>query len=423
MEIKSSRRFISLATRDTLAIILAGGRGTRLGELTRRRAKPAIPFGGKFRIIDFALSNCINSGIRRVGVATQYMAHPLIRHLQQGWGFLRGEFNEFIEIMPAQQRISESWYQGTADAVYQNIDIIATHQPRFLLILGGDHVYKMDYGAMLGYHLSHNAQVTVGCMDVPLEEASEFGVMAVDEEGHINAFQEKPAQPAPMPGDPERAMVSMGIYLFNTDYLVEMLNQDAVNESSSHDFGKDILPRAVREQHGVYAYLFRDPKTGKRAYWRDVGTIDSYWASNLELIGVVPELDLYDKSWPIWTYQEQLPPAKFVFNDEDCRGMAVDSMVAGGCIVSGACVIHSLLFSDVIVEKHSVVEHSVILPDVDVGPHCRIRNAVIDSGCRIPPGTVIGYDPQADRQRFSVSPKGIVVVTPEMLSQENVHVR
>lgn len=423
MEIKSSRRFISLATRDTLAIILAGGRGTRLGELTRRRAKPAIPFGGKFRIIDFALSNCINSGIRRVGVATQYMAHPLIRHLQQGWGFLRGEFNEFIEIMPAQQRISESWYQGTADAVYQNIDIIATHQPRFLLILGGDHVYKMDYGAMLGYHLSHNAQVTVGCMDVPLEEASEFGVMAVDEEGHINAFQEKPAQPAPMPGDPGRAMVSMGIYLFNTDYLVEMLAQDAINEASSHDFGKDILPRAVREQHGAYAYLFRDPKTGKRAYWRDVGTIDSYWASNLELIGVVPELDLYDKSWPIWTYQEQLPPAKFVFNDEDCRGMAVDSMVAGGCIVSGACVIHSLLFSDVIVEKHSVVEHSVILPDVDVGPHCRIRNAVIDSGCRIPTGTVIGHDQEADRQRFSVSPKGIVVVTPEMLSQENVHVR
>ncbi len=423
MEIKSSRRFISLATRDTLAIILAGGRGTRLGELTRRRAKPAIPFGGKFRIIDFALSNCINSGIRRVGVATQYMAHPLIRHLQQGWGFLRGEFNEFIEIMPAQQRISDSWYRGTADAVYQNSDIIATHQPRFLLILGGDHVYKMDYGAMLGYHLSHDAQVTVGCMDVPLEEASEFGVMTVDEEGRISAFQEKPAHPTPMPGEPGRAMVSMGIYLFNTDYLMEMLNQDAVNESSSHDFGKDILPRAVREQHGVYAYLFRDPKTGKRAYWRDVGTIDSYWASNLELIGVVPELDLYDKSWPIWTYQEQLPPAKFVFNDEDCRGMAVDSMVAGGCIVSGACVIHSLLFSDVIVEKHSVVEHSVILPDVDVGPHCRIRNAVIDSGCRIPPGTVIGHDQQADRQRFSVSPKGIVVVTPEMLSQENVYVR
>jgi glucose-1-phosphate adenylyltransferase len=247
--------------------------------------------------------------------------------------------------------------------------------------------------------------------------------MAVDEEGHINAFQEKPAQPAPMPGDPGRAMVSMGIYLFNTDYLVEMLAQDAINEASSHDFGKDILPRAVREQHGAYAYLFRDPKTGKRAYWRDVGTIDSYWASNLELIGVVPELDLYDKSWPIWTYQEQLPPAKFVFNDEDCRGMAVDSMVAGGCIVSGACVIHSLLFSDVIVEKHSVVEHSVILPDVDVGPHCRIRNAVIDSGCRIPTGTVIGHDQEADRQRFSVSPKGIVVVTPEMLSQENVHVR
>ena len=423
MNTESSQRFISLVTRDTLALILAGGRGSRLGDLTRKRAKPAIPFGGKFRIIDFPLSNCINSGIRRIGVLTQYMAHPLIRHLQQGWGFLRGEFNEFIEILPAQQRISEAWYQGTADAVYQNLDIIRTHQPSYVLILGGDHVYKMDYGAMLGFHVSRQAQVTVGCMDVPITEATAFGVMATQADGRVVAFDEKPEYPAPMPGRPDRALASMGIYIFDTDYLLEQLIRDAADPDSSHDFGKDFIPKAVREGDQVFAYPFCDPRADRRAYWRDVGTIDSYWQANLELIGVVPELDLYDKSWPIWTYQEQLPPAKFVFDEETRRGTAIDSMVAGGCIVSGATIRHSLLFSNVSVDEQSVIEDSVILPDVDIGQRCHIRRAVIDSGCQIPADTRIGFNLEEDKRLYSVTEQGVVLVTPSMLHQDNMNVR
>ncbi|MGN8159393.1 glucose-1-phosphate adenylyltransferase [Salinisphaera sp. SWV1] len=410
-----ANRFISLVTRDTLAMVLAGGRGTRLGGLTRRRAKPAVPFGGEFRIIDFVLSNCINSGIRRVSVLTQYMAHPLIRHMHQAWGFLRGEFGEFVEVVPAQQRMGEAWYLGTADAVYQNLDIIAEHEPQFVLVLGGDHVYKMDYGPMLGFHVSHDADVTVGCVDVTLAEARGFGVMSVDDEQRVVAFDEKPAEPTSMPGQPDRALASMGIYVFSTRYLIEMLEADARDPDSSRDFGKDILPRAVTEAHGVYAYHFNKNAEAGTGYWRDVGTLDGYWRANLELINVTPELNLYDSDWPIWTYQEQVPPAKFVFDDHGRRGEAVNSMVAGGCIVSGATVRRSLLFSSVLVAERSVIEDSVILPDVVVGADCRICNAVIDSDCHIPDGTQIGIDETADFRRFEVTDEGIVLVTREAL--------
>ena len=335
-------RFVSLLTRDTLALILAGGRGSRLKQLTRWRAKPAVPFGGKFRIIDFPLSNCMNSGIRRVGVLTQYKSHSLILHIQKGWGFLRGELGEYIELLPAQQRIDEaSWYTGTANAVYQNLDILRNHDPRFVLILAGDHIYKMDYGSMLAFHVEQGADMTVGCIEVPVGEASAFGVMSVDSNRRVVKFSEKPAAPEPIPGAPELALASMGIYIFNTAFLYEQLIKDADAVDSSHDFGKDIIPSVIGN-YRVMAYPFRDPATGRRAFWRDVGTIDAYWRANMELIAVTPELNLYDREWPIWTYQEQWPPAKFVFNDEGRRGMAVDSMVSGGDIISGSLVRRSL---------------------------------------------------------------------------------
>jgi glucose-1-phosphate adenylyltransferase len=417
-----SQRFVSRITRDTLALILAGGRGSRLKQLTMWRAKPAVPFGGKFRIIDFPLSNCINSGIRQVGVLTQYKAHSLIQHIQRGWGFLRGEFGEFIELLPAQQRIETSWYEGTADAVYQNLDIIRQHGPGYVLILAGDHIYKMDYGDMIAYHVETGADMTVGCLEVGLETARAFGVMAVDADGRVREFAEKPENPAPMPGNPDQALASMGIYVFNTQFLFEQLIKDADTPGSSRDFGRDIIPSVI-QRYRVMAYPFRDTQTGTQAYWRDVGTIDSYWESNLELIGVTPELNLYDMDWPIWTYQEQLPPAKFVFDDEDRRGMAVDSMVSGGCIISGATVRHSLLFSNVVVNSYANVRESVVLPNVEVGRYCRITRAVIDKGCRIPEGTVIGEDPEEDARRFYVSPGGVVVVTPEMLGTGTRYVR
>ncbi|EHQ52638.1 glucose-1-phosphate adenylyltransferase [Ectothiorhodospira sp. PHS-1] len=409
-----SQRFVSRITRDTLALILAGGRGSRLKQLTLWRAKPAVPFGGKFRIIDFPLSNCINSGIRQVGVLTQYKSHSLIQHIQRGWGFLRGEFGEFVELLPAQQRIETSWYEGTADAVYQNLDIIRDHDPGYVLILAGDHIYKMDYGDMIAYHVESGADMTVGCLEVDLETARGFGVMAVDGDGRVRQFTEKPAQPQSIPDKPDKALASMGIYVFNTRFLFEQLIKDADTPGSSHDFGKDIIPNVIKS-YRVMAYPFRDVQTGSQAYWRDVGTIDSYWQANLELIGVTPELNLYDMDWPIWTYQEQLPPAKFVFDDDDRRGMAVDSMVSGGCIISGALVRHSLLFSNVIVNSFSQVTDSVVLPDVEIGRHCRIHKAVIDKGCRIPEGMVIGEDPVEDAKRFHVSEGGVTVVTPEML--------
>lgn len=417
-----SQRFVSRITRDTLALILAGGRGSRLKQLTMWRAKPAVPFGGKFRIIDFPLSNCINSGIRRIGVLTQYKAHSLIQHIQKGWGFLRGEFNEFVELLPAQQRIETSWYEGTADAVYQNLDILRAHDPSYVLILAGDHIYKMDYGDMIAFHVDSGADMTVGCLEVPVEKAKAFGVMTVDKERRVRDFQEKPEQPACLPGREDVALASMGIYVFNTGFLYEQLIKDADMPGSSHDFGKDIIPNIIR-RYQVMAYPFRDPITGRQAYWRDVGTIDSYWEANLELIGVTPELNLYDEHWPIWTYQEQLPPAKFVFDDDDRRGMAVDSMVSGGCIISGAVVRHSLLFSNVKVNSYAYIEDTVVLPNVEIGRDCRVRRAVIDKGCHIPPGTVIGENPQEDARRFYVSPEGITLVTPEMLGMSLRHVR
>ena len=417
-----SPRFVSRLTRDTLALILAGGRGSRLKQMTLWRAKPAVPFGGKFRIIDFPLSNCMNSGIRRVGVLTQYKAHSLLQHIQRGWGFLRGEFGEFVELLPAQQRIESSWYEGTADAVYQNLDIIRLHKPEYVLILAGDHIYKMDYGPMIAQHVENQADMTVGCLEVDLERARAFGVMTASSEGRILEFNEKPETPAPVPGRSDIALASMGIYVFNTRFLFEQLIKDADRPYSTHDFGHDIIPSII-EKYRVFTYPFRDMETGQQAYWRDVGTIDAFWEANLELIGVTPELNLYDNDWPIWTYQEQLPPAKFVFDSDKRRGMAVDSMVSGGCVISGATVRHSLLFSNVKVNSYTRLQHAVVLPEVKIGRNCRIRNAVIDRGCRIPADMVIGEDLQQDAERFHVSPGGVVLVTPEMLGQELHHVR
>ncbi|MGB5716219.1 MAG: glucose-1-phosphate adenylyltransferase [Gammaproteobacteria bacterium] len=415
-------RFVSRLTQNTLALILAGGRGSRLRQLTLWRAKPAVPFGGKFRIIDFPLSNCVNSGIRMIGVLTQYKAHSLIQHIQHGWSFLRGEFKEFIELLPAQQRIQDSWYSGTADAVYQNLDIIRTHKPDYVLILAGDHVYKMDYGPMIAHHVDTGADMTVGCIEVPLEKAKAFGVISVDADGRVIEFKEKPAEPEPIPGSTDIALASMGIYVFNTSFLYEQLIKDADSSSSTHDFGHDIIP-ALIGKYRVYSYPFRSSEKGQNAYWRDVGTLDSFWEANLELIGVLPELNLYDDLWPIWTYQEQLPPAKFIFDDDDRRGMATDSMVSGGCLISGATVRHSLLFSNVRVKSYSVLQDVVALPNARIGRKCRVTRAVIDKNCDLPDGTVIGEDPEADAERFYVSPNGVVLVTPEMLGQEIHHVR
>jgi glucose-1-phosphate adenylyltransferase len=421
MKLQRSPRYVSRLTRDTLALILAGGRGSRLGPLTDWRAKPAVPFGGKFRIIDFPLSNCINSGIRRIGVLTQYKAHSLILHIHRGWSFLRGEFGEFVELLPAQQRIDTSWYAGTADAVYQNLDIILSHNPIYVLILAGDHVYKMDYGPMIAAHVESGANLTVGCIEVPVDEARAFGVMHIHAEGYIKEFTEKPEKPEPIPGQEDLALASMGIYVANTDFLVEQLAKDAEDENSNHDFGKNVIPSVIRN-YRAFAYPFRDPYSGRQAYWRDVGTVDAFWEANLELTGVIPELNLYDDTWPIWTYQQQAPPAKFVF-DDDRRGMAVNSMVSGGCIISGALVRHSLLFSNVHVNPHSSIEDSVILPNVIIGEHCRIRRAVIDEKCCISPDMVIGEDHEQDAQDFHVTPEGVVLVVPEMLAQQTAHGR
>ncbi len=423
MEDDRSKRYVSRLTRNTLALILAGGRGSRLKNLTEWRAKPAVPFGGKFRIIDFPLSNCVNSGIRQIAVLTQYKAHSLIQHIQKGWSFFRGEFGEFVELLPAQQRIETSWYQGTADAVFQNLDIIRSFDPAYIIILAGDHIYKMDYGSMLADHLSNQADLTVGCIEVGIEEATEFGVMAIDDDARIISFKEKPQNPTPIPGRDDVALASMGIYIFNTKFLMEQLTRDADEPKSSHDFGKDIIPYVVKHNYNIHAYSISSGNTAKQIYWRDVGTIDAYYEANMELISVTPELNLYDKSWPIWSYQEQLPPAKFIFNDDDCRGMAVDSMVSGGCIISGARINHSLLFSNVWVEENSLVENSVILPDVRIGKNCTIKNAIIDKACVIDDGVAIGCDHDSDNQKFYVSPKKRILVTPEMLDQEIHHVR
>ncbi len=413
-------------TRNSFGIVLAGGRGSRLMQLTDWRSKPAVPFGGKFRIIDFTLSNCVNSGIRRIGVATQYKAQSLIQHLQRGWSFLDGRFHEFIDILPAQQQVSEDWYQGTADAVFQNLDLIRRNRPKHVLVLSGDHVYKMDYARMLAEHVERQADLSVACIDVPLAEASGFGVMHAGDDKRIAAFVEKPKDPPPMPGRPDRALASMGVYVFNAEFLYEQLIRDHDDPQSSHDFGKDVIPHCV-ERYRAIAHNFADSCVGMDdagiPYWRDAGTIDAYWEANMELTKVTPELNLYDDDWPIWTHQEQLPPAKFVFNDEGRRGFAVDSLVSGGDIISGAAVSRSLLFSRVHVHSYAEIEDSVILPDVHIGRRSRLRRVVMDKHCRVPEGLSIGYDTEADRQRFHVSENGITLVTPEMLGQQAHHIR
>ncbi len=416
-------RFVSRLTRETLALVLAGGRGSRLKQLTLWRAKPATPFGGKYRIIDFPLSNCINSGIRRVCVLTQYKAHSLIQHIQRGWGFLRGEFGEFVELLPAQQRIDESsWYRGTADAVYQNLDIIRTHEPEFVLILAGDHIYKMDYGPMLAHHVETKADVTIGSVEVPRERACEFGVLTVNEQNEVIRFTEKPKEPETLPGRENVALASMGIYVFNIQFLYEQLIEDADTPESNHDFAKDILPRLIG-RHRIVSYPFRDVQTKAQSYWRDVGTVDAFWEANMELVGVDPELNLYDEHWPIWTYLDQSPPAKFVFDDEGRRGMAVDSMVADGCIISGGYVNHSLLFSGVQIHSYVRLRDAVVLPGVDIGRYCQLDKVIIDRACTIPPGTVVGENPEEDARRFYRTEKGVVLITREMLGQESPRVR
>ena len=405
----------------TFALVLAGGRGSRLHALTDRRAKPAVYLGGKFRIIDFALSNCLNSGVRRIGVLTQYKSHSLLRHLQRGWSFLRNEFNEFIDLLPAQQRMGdESWYLGTADAVYQNLDILRAHKPEYILVLAGDHIYKMDYAELIADHVAQGRKCTVGCIEVPVAEASAFGVMAIDDQRRIVEFLEKPAQPPSMPGKPGVALASMGIYVFNADHLFEALKTDAETAGSSRDFGKDLIPAMVAAGEAVaHPFGMSCVKSAPEApaYWRDVGTVDAYWAANLDLTNMIPELDMYDREWPIWTYQEQLAPAKFVFDDEGRRGMAVDSLVSGGCIISGAHVRRSVLFSKVRLHSYASVEEAVLLPEVDVGRNCQLRKVVIDNGCVIPDSMQIGFDAAEDARRFFRTDSGVVLVTRDMLEK------
>jgi glucose-1-phosphate adenylyltransferase len=406
--------------RRTLALVLAGGRGSRLRQLTDRRAKPAVFFGGKFRIIDFALSNCLNSGVRRICVLTQYKAHSLLRHLQMGWSFLRPEMNEFLDLLPAQQRLDEAtWYRGTADAVYQNFDIFRAAGPEYFIVLAGDHIYKMDYSNMLQDHVDKGADCTVACVEVPLREASDFGIMAVDDSMRIVDFLEKPKNPPAWAGKPGRALASMGVYVFSASSLYAELERDHRDATSSHDFGKDVIPHLVGRGLAV-AHSFEEscvkttPEAG--AYWRDVGTIDSYWSANIDLVSPVPSLDIYDLNWPIWTYQQNLPPAKFVFDDDDRRGMAVDSTVSGGCIISGATVKRSLLFSNCRINSHARTSGAVLLPEVEVGRRARLTNVVVDRGCRIPEDLVIGEDSVFDAKRFYRSEQGVVLVNADMLA-------
>jgi len=416
----TERRIQPLA-RDAMAYVLAGGRGSRLKELTDRRAKPAVYFGGKARIIDFALSNALNSGIRRIGVATQYKAHSLIRHLQRGWNFFRPERNESFDILPASQRVSETqWYEGTADAVYQNIDIIEPYGPEYMVILAGDHVYKMDYEQMLQQHVDSGADVTIGCMEVPRSEASAFGVMHVNEKNEVIDFVEKPADPPGIPGNEKFSLASMGIYVFHTKFLMDTLRRDAADPKSSRDFGKDVIPYIVKHGKAVAHSFARScvRSEGERTpYWRDVGTIDAYWQANIDLTDVVPELDIYDKSWPIWSYAEVSPPAKFVHDDAGRRGSAISSLVSGDCIISGSSIHKSLLFTGVRANSYSRVEGSIILPRVVIGRHARITNAIIDHGVAIPEGLVVGEDPDLDAKRFRRTESGICLITQTMMDK------
>ena len=407
--------------RDAMAYVLAGGRGSRLMELTDRRAKPAVFFGGKSRIIDFALSNALNSGIRRFGVATQYKAHSLIRHLQRAWNFLRPERNESFDILPASQRVSEDqWYNGTADAVHQNSDIILSYKPRYMVVLAGDHVYKMDYELMLQQHVDSGADVTVGCLEVPRMEATGFGVMHVDEKDCIVAFVEKPSDPPAIPGHPDLALASMGIYVFNTDYLCALLAEDAANISSSHDFGKDIIPWVVAHGKAVahrFSHSCVRSSFETEPYWRDVGTLDAYWEANMDLCDTVPKLDLYDNTWPIWTYAEVTPPAKFVHDDQARRGMAVSSLVSGGCIVSGASLRRTLLFTGVHAHSFTSLEEAVVMPYAEIGRNVRLKKVVIDRGVKIPDGLVVGDDPEFDAKRFRRTANGVCLITTKMVEK------
>jgi glucose-1-phosphate adenylyltransferase len=407
--------------RTAMAYVLAGGRGSRLMELTDRRAKPAVYFGGKSRIIDFALSNALNSGIRRIGVATQYKAHSLIRHLNRGWNFFRVERNESFDILPASQRVSETeWYAGTADAVYQNIDIIESYGPEHIVILAGDHIYKMDYEPMLQMHEEREADVTVGCIEVPRSEASAFGVMQTDATDRIVAFLEKPSDPPVMPGSPDTVLASMGIYVFATKFLFDELRRDAADPNSSRDFGKDLIPYLVKHGKAI-AHRFQHSCVRSDfeadAYWRDVGTLDAYWKANIDLTDVIPALDLYDSDWPIWTYGEVTPPAKFVHDQDGRRGQAISSLISGGCIVSGAALRNSLLFTRVRAHSYSSAENSVVLPDVDIGRSARLRNVIVDRGVRIPAGLVVGEDPALDGERFRRTEQGICLITQPMLDR------
>jgi glucose-1-phosphate adenylyltransferase len=406
--------------RRTVALVLAGGRGSRLKQLTDRRAKPAVYFGGKFRIIDFSLSNCLNSGIRRMAVLTQYKSHSLLRHLQRGWSFLRAELNEMVDLLPAQQRVGEEhWYRGTADAIFQNLDIIQSSKPEYIIVLAGDHIYKMDYSLMILDHVESGAGCTVGCIEVPKTEASAFGVMAVGPRRKITAFVEKPVDPPTMPDDPDMSMASMGIYVFDAEYLYRLLREDLANPTSSHDFGKDVIPRCVEEgralAHPFSMSCVSRVKTAK-PYWRDVGTIDAFWLANLDLASTIPELDIYDTDWPIWTYQRQLPPAKFVPDITGATGVTVNTVISGGCIVSGSNVAHSVLFSEVRIHSFCHIDQAVILPNVTVNRSCRLKRVVIDRGCELPTGLVVGEDPVLDAERFERTESGVVLITKAMLA-------
>lgn len=406
---------------QSVALILAGGRGTRLKDLTSTRAKPAVHFGGKFRIIDFALSNSINSGIRRIGVITQYQSHTLVKHIQRSWSFFSEEMNEFVDLLPAQQRVhGENWYRGTADAVTQNLDIIRRYAAKYIVILAGDHIYKQDYSRMLIDHVEKGARCSVACIPVPVEEASALGVMAVDEHSKIIDFVEKPQHPPTIPGDPTQSLASMGIYIFDADYLFTLLEEDDQDAQSSHDFGNDIIPKVTRAGE-AYAHSFTlscvrsDPDA--QPYWRDVGTLDAYWKANLDLASVTPELDMYDNDWPIHTYSESLPPAKFVQDRSGSHGMTLNSLVPGGCIISGSVVAKSILFPRVRVNSFCNIEGSILLPDVVVGRSCRLRHCIIDRACVIPEGMVVGEDAEEDARRFYRSEGGIVLITREMLAR------
>ena len=411
-------RFVSRLTNETVAVVLAGGRGSRLEMLTDWRAKPSVPFGGKFRIIDFPLSNCINSGIRKICVLTQYKSHSLMRHIMRGWNMLNVETGDCIELIPAQQWVQEdSWFEGTADAVYQSLDIIESHSPKLVLVLAGDHVYQMDYGEILAAHAKNNADITVSCIPVTLNEAKSFGVMSVDDESKIIEFNEKPEHPKPLAEDPDYALASMGVYVFTYEYLQEQLQRDAKLESSKHDFGMDLIPHAVKNNHRIFAYSFSDQVAGKNAYWRDIGTIDSYFKSHMEVLTYPPALDLYNINWRIFTYQEQLPPAKFIGFENNGNGIMENSMVSGGCLVLQSDIKKSLLFSNVMVDKNCDLQEVLALPGVSIGENSRMCKVVIDNGCKIPPGTVIGENQEEDSKRFHVTPEGVVFVNREMLGQ------